>query len=542
MSSRQFVREATGLVREMSSRDALYYTILSQGVVGSTNLYLYLSGPALFPGGDLALAWVMGILVCLPMAVTYAMLASTMPRSGGDYVYQSRILHPALGFAVVMGGAVVFMASFVPWCVWALNAGMSPFLTALAIYSGNQGLSGFGTWVTTYDGILVIGIIVMFFALWNLLHGLKPFIRLQRVMFWSAIVYTIVLGVLAVMTATAGDFPAKYNAFMLHFQQNPDLYQSTIDTARQAGFDTNPPFSWAATLGLVPITFTASYGYMWSTYSAGEIKGGAVLRNQLIIVAGGAITFGCLVAIITYFNNISAGYQFINAMSYHYTNGTDIGSLPFAESSFLLFMSVLSGSPIVLCVLLFTFVVQQVEYFFSLSIAQIRVLFAMSFDRILPEKLTEVSERLQSPWVATSFVGALGILWILLYLNVSVITQYFTVMMVTTTFVMLLTQLCGILLPYRAKEIFESSPIRKYKVAGVPAITIVGILGLVSASMMEYYYLTVSDYGGISGDPAVIALNIGLVLGCAIYYFLARWYRKSKGINVDLAFKAIPPE
>jgi amino acid transporter len=281
---------------------------------------------------------------------------------------------------------------------------------------------------------------------------------------------------------------------------------------------------------------------MWSTYNAGEIKGGGVLRNQILIVLGGAIAFGFLVAITSYFINISAGYEFINAMSYHYTNGTSIGTLPFAGSSFLLFMAVLSSSPIILIILLFTFVVQQVQYFFSLSIPQIRVLFAMSFDRILPEKLTAVSEKLQSPWAATAFVGGLEILWILLYLNVSVITTYFTVMMFTTTFVMLLTQICGILLPYRAKAIFESSPIRKYKVAGVPAVTITGILGLISASIMEFYYFTVPIYGGISGNSIVIALNVGLVLACGIYYYLARWYRKRQGINVDLAFKEVPPE
>lgn len=537
-SKNRFVRDATGLVREMGPRDALYYTILSQGLVGSTNLYLFLNGPASFPGGNLALSWLIGILVVLPMAVTYSMLASAMPRSGGDYVYQSRVLHPALGFAFVLGGAVVFMASFAPWCVWALNEGMSPFLTVLGIYLGNQGLINFGTWVTGYWGILLVGIIAVIFALVNLLYGLKPYIRLQRVMFWGAIVYVIILGALAVTV----NFPNVYNAFMLHFQQNPDLYNYTISSARADGFVTNPPFSWAATFALVPITFTASYGYMWSTYSAGEIKGGSVLKNQMLIVVGGAIAFGVLVAIVTYLNSISAGYEFINAMSYHYSNGTSVGSLPFAGSSFLLFTAVVSSSPIILLILLFAFVVQQIQYFFSLSIAQIRVLFAMSFDRLFPEKMTTVSERLQSPWVATAFVGGLEILWVLLYLNVAIITQYFTVMMFTTTLVMALTQLSAILFPYRCKEIFETSPCRKYKVAGVPAVTIFGILGLFCAFLMEYYYFTVPLYGGFSSNPAVIGLNVALVIGCAIYYYLARWYRKRQGINLDLAFKVVPPE
>ena len=35
--------------------------------------------------------------LALPTAVTYGMLAATMPRSGGDYVYVSRVLGLAFG-------------------------------------------------------------------------------------------------------------------------------------------------------------------------------------------------------------------------------------------------------------------------------------------------------------------------------------------------------------------------------------------------------------------------------------------------------------
>jgi len=51
-----------------------------------------------FPGANLPIAYVGGLLLMLPIAVVYAVLARAMPRSGGDYVYISRILGPGWGF------------------------------------------------------------------------------------------------------------------------------------------------------------------------------------------------------------------------------------------------------------------------------------------------------------------------------------------------------------------------------------------------------------------------------------------------------------
>src|SRR5437879_13796663 len=46
------------------------------------------------------------------LAVVYAGLASAMPRTGGDYVFQSRTLRPWLGFATV---ATMIITFFLQW-------------------------------------------------------------------------------------------------------------------------------------------------------------------------------------------------------------------------------------------------------------------------------------------------------------------------------------------------------------------------------------------------------------------------------------------
>ena len=93
-----FTRKSTGLVRQISAFDSFVYN-QSYINVGMILIYAFLYGAALYPAGSLWLAIGAGALLAIPTALIHAMLASTFPRSGGEYVYNSRILTPALGFA-----------------------------------------------------------------------------------------------------------------------------------------------------------------------------------------------------------------------------------------------------------------------------------------------------------------------------------------------------------------------------------------------------------------------------------------------------------
>jgi len=93
-----FIREATGLVRGLTPFDAFIVNVaVSVGLLGFT------FGPAtaafLFPGVDISLAMVVGFLACIPLAIIYFQMAAAVPRSGGDYAWVTRTLHPAVGFA-----------------------------------------------------------------------------------------------------------------------------------------------------------------------------------------------------------------------------------------------------------------------------------------------------------------------------------------------------------------------------------------------------------------------------------------------------------
>src|SRR5947209_1518912 len=93
-----FLRKATGLVREVSLIDALIMNTLGMNVaIGA--VFLFLQAPANFPHGSMFWAVVIGtVLMAFTLLWVYSEFAAAMPRSGGDYVFVSRALHPFLGW------------------------------------------------------------------------------------------------------------------------------------------------------------------------------------------------------------------------------------------------------------------------------------------------------------------------------------------------------------------------------------------------------------------------------------------------------------
>ena len=84
-----FVRQSSGLVREVGTRDFLGIgvgTLLVVAVYSLGAIFL-----ASYPNGDFYIPIIVGGVAALILAFTYSQLVSTFPRSGGEYIYASRI-------------------------------------------------------------------------------------------------------------------------------------------------------------------------------------------------------------------------------------------------------------------------------------------------------------------------------------------------------------------------------------------------------------------------------------------------------------------
>jgi amino acid transporter len=179
-----------------------------------------------------------------------------------------------------------------------------------------------------------------------------------------------------------------------------------------------------------------------------------------------------------------------------------------------------------------------------------RVLVAMSLDRLLPEWFSKVDEKLHTPVNAhwAYFLASIPVIlaynlvpgWIGLTLGVTFGCGY----------VFVVTCIAGALLPYRAKELYEASPGAKYKLGNLPLVTVLGVLGGILGMLMVLAFLFAPQLGVLgnwnfenfpSGLWAQI-IAFGIILVSLVIYIISKMSQSAKGINVDYAFKEIPPE
>jgi amino acid transporter len=171
-----------------------------------------------------------------------------------------------------------------------------------------------------------------------------------------------------------------------------------------------------------------------------------------------------------------------------------------------------------------------------------RVMFAMSFDRALPSVLGELRTKFRSPipaLIASNIVGWL-FTWLYCYTPVYMWTyDIATLFLITFSGV----AIAGAILPYKKKELFEGSPLAKYKIFGVPLITICGIGFLPYAILVLYYYFTSPELGiSFTYVPEAWYFVAAIYIACAVLYYLVKWYRRHQGIDLDLVYAEIPVE
>jgi amino acid permease len=102
----------------------------------------------------------------------------------------------------------------------------------------------------------------------------------------------------------------------------------------------------------------------------------------------------------------------------------------------------------------------------------------------------------------------------------------------------------AILLPYRKPDLYNASPIAKYKIAGIPLITVAGVIfgGFLLFLLYEWLIDPNGLYGiGISNTNSVIYMLAMYLLALVIYVGF-KMYRKSQGINIDKIYEEIPVE
>lgn len=469
-----FTRKASGLVRVMSPYSAFVYNILTMGLIFP---WTYLWAPGALPGGKVVWGILLAMLIEIPIAYVYVWLSTALPRSGGDYVFQSRVFGGGLAFTVVFSGFVIWILQWVALSGWLVSyLGFAPLFLGLGATMQNAALSNLGVWFTTSTGIVIVSIINAALSMWLLISGFKNYVRFQHVMWWGTLLCFLTVFIV-LFTTPASEFVSRLNAFAVASGGAPNFYENAVAAVTAAGIDLSPPFSLMATLLIAPIAWTS---LQWATYSAqqnGEIKDARSFSSQVFIMVGSLVATGLLLALL------AVGIERVAGPEFSYVAGAGYWSL-IGEANingFNLWPPIvavaLTGSPLVVLIIGLGYLLNGFQIVCNCYIGMTRVLVAMSLDRLLPEWFSKVDEKLHTPVNAhwAYFLASIPVIlaynlvpgWIGLTLGVTFGCGY----------VFVVTCLAGALLPYRAKELYEASPGAKYKLGGLPLVTVLGILG-----------------------------------------------------------------
>ncbi|MBL8051143.1 MAG: APC family permease [Anaerolineales bacterium] len=532
-----FTRKASGLVRVMSPFSAFVYNILTMGLIFP---WTYLWAPGALPGGKLVWGILLAMAIEIPIALVYVWLSTALPRSGGDYVFQSRVFGGGVAFTVVMSGYVIWILQWVALSGWLLSyLGFAPLFLGLGATMGNAAISGLGVWFTTSNGIIITSILNAFVAMMILISGFKNYVRFQNVMIVGTLLAFVTM-LIVLLTGNPANSVVRLDAFALAISGVENFVQTARDATVAAGVDLNPPFSLIATILVAPIAWTS---LQWATYSAqqnGEIKNARSFKDQMFIIVGSLIFTGVLLALLAFAIEKAVGTEFLYIAGAGYWLGLDEALI----SGFYLWPNMiavaLTANPLIVFIIGLGYILNSHQIVHNCYIGMTRVMVAMSLDRLLPEWVSKVDDKRHTPANAhwAYFIASIPVIllynmhpgWVGLTLGVTFACGY----------VFVITCLAGALLPYRAKDVYESSPGAAYKVGGIPLVTILGSLGFLLGSGMLFLFM----FDARLGLTSALAYQVvfGVLLVSAIWYFIAKNSQKSKGINVDYAFKEIPPE
>jgi amino acid transporter len=470
-----------------------------------------------------------------------------MPRSGGDYVWQSRILGGGLGFILAVTGWW-----FILW-LWVPLYGDMLSKSVIVPLLGVLGAQSAALWFAqTQAGLFTASIITLAFVATYIMLGMKRYARIQKICFYGGMVgLVLVIGLL--LTGSPERFKAGLdsNASALYGAQ-PGVYEATAQQGTDAG--ASLPLT-GGTLGLIMLTLPYLVFFnLWPNWGAtlyGEVRGATDFKRNMSGMAWAlgittVLAIGLLLGI-----SKTIGWTFYtqaNGAWWNSSLGWAYSSQPAALPVWpypAMLATFLTHNRLVQFIVLALMSLWWFGWSGTVFLSSTRVIFAAAFDRLLPEKAAEVDERSGTPVTAL-------MLMVIPAIVVSALFAWnvfgFRTMTLDSTLVIAVTYLgttlAAILLPFRKRELYAASPIAKYKFLGVPLITIAGAIfaAFLGFLLYEWIFDPQKLYGiGLQNPSSVYYMLANYVLAAAIYFGF-KAYRRRSGIDISKAHQEIPVE
>ncbi|BBD72399.1 amino acid permease [Sulfodiicoccus acidiphilus] len=508
--SKLFVRESSGLVKDVSMVDAVMLNVgnMSAGLALFTSISPYIQ-----QGSVLWLASLIGFVLALPQAFIYTVLSKRIPRTGGDYVWISRTLGGGIGTVMALAVMIESLAYFAITAYFASSALNTVFWTigtldkstSLLYLANNVIVNPFAVTPTLGQSMIIYGVSAAIFGVIIGLNIVKAKWGYSIVTALGTFSIASTIGAIIVIAASAGHFSSSILPLV-------NAIKATGVTVQPY---TGPSFSFVATLLMLP--FFALFTYPWMQAGpavASEFKGKRTLKYNVIIslVLTALVVTGSFLLM-----DVVAGYGF-NASLY-----------PTGIYNFWTAAITLAGNPVVQWFLglgLFAWEVYILAYG---VIVFSRYVFAMSFDRVLPERFSQVNSK-GSP----VYAHLLDLAVTLFFLAIPVLSTQGAVALYGAT---ILGSLYFLVVSIAAVFYGRKNGHSGLKIAGVLSAIYFLFLTIEAGVNPAFGFFT-----GTSVNP-ITALFVSVTLvGSLAVYLYARFSNAKKGIDLSLVYKEIPPE
>jgi len=537
-----FERKATGLVREIGPWGLIVINMSWAIGAGINKLSVY--NGYLYPGSDVGLGF---LLVAIPVvidAACWAFLAITMPRSGGAYVFISRILSPTWAFLTT------WLSWAAGWLLIGIIAYYDVYFWGLMLWSvgtafHNPALISAGLWCQSMINSYWVSIVflVITFAICSL--RLSTMVRILQALWIIPMIGSIMMiGTYAANWGLASTSPEIFKARWDRIM-GEGSYDEVMSVAISHGFDPVKwtRFSWDSTWAV------AAYAGLWAgsclgtapTAVAGEVK--TPTKTQLWGTVFGAALV-CIHNVLLSTTMFHACDPFIRAYTFNFYEGyaKEYTITPNIMPLAPLFAGVLTGN-----MWLATFYAASTAIWLWNDIPAFflyvtRFMFAWAFDRTFPRIFAEVHPTLRTPLYANILTFVLSIVGSTLCMGwwiYGIFTLFDQICMFGWILPTVFVDVAAAVLPILRPDIYKESPIATWTIAGIPLITILGVIGF--TTMLWFTFLVMGSLmptGKPTPDVALIVALSALGLLISLSY---QAYMKKKGIPVSEVFKVIPP-
>jgi amino acid transporter len=538
-----FLRDSSGLVKSIGKWGAILFGVHCISL--SSSGFIPFSWVASnWPGADIAGLLIVSMGVSLIHGYTFAAIGASIPRSGADYILASRFLNPIVAFVgswtlVIFSGVVVGgLLAFIP------KSAIPALLQPMAIIFKNPSYSAIAIYASTPGGTVIIGTGALLITFALMLLPTRIILKTLSI----GLILGVIAWLIIYFSLWSGSGPDAFkNAWNTFVGPTSSFgsYDARLSLAQRAGMTTQHG-PYIMTLAGLIMGFWIFYGYYIPTFFAGEVRkansGWTLVTASWasIIIAGSIFIIGALLLerLVPQQWIAAEGYIANNPEAVTAAAGKPVPGFPWITFYAAILKPNIYLVGFVAFAWIFTLINLAQTYFFYAS----RIIFAWSFDRIIPKRFAHVSAKTNSPVYSILAIAVLAEIGLIdaAYsgpLNTQLTFAFFAVI------TQIVSVIAIIIFPFKARREFNVLPgFVRYKIAHkIPVITVVSSVTLIYLVWMivaSFLYPAV----GIASPSRTLSLLFILIVSGLVVFLCAKWYRnKYDKIDISKIYQRVPP-